>query len=433
MLMQDAAVLAARAIGSSHFGVVEFAPNSDSLTLRLGRTAMADGAGNADEYELDPDPAVSISGYALMEAKPVVAGNLDQEDRFSDAWLRRCGIRSAIVCPLRYVDHCFGTLGIYHTCERSFDKTDVLFVESIAHLMTATLARQRAEQELTEKERFSLAVLTHIDTPVLMLTGEGRIENVNAAFSELTGFSPGELKGRDFSSICFLPEDTASTKQALTRIAERETPVRFENFILTKQGQRCRIAWSLCALDRGPHPAAPFVATGIDVTQHHDTLRRLQVAKARASQAEKSLQELRRKIDGRELTFDRAGKLVPPKQAPERRRRPRHPYPYVQYIAPIEGNELPPRESFRRVRCRDLSATGFSIYCKERPHCDRIVIAFGAEPKIIYLIAEIVHVTPITYKGENVFLVGCRYVGRADYSRQAEYYGTGSGVVQNVQ
>jgi hypothetical protein len=139
------------------------------------------------------------------------------------------------------------------------------------------------------------------------------------------------------------------------------------------------------------------------------------VAKSRAAQAEKSLEQLKREIETRELAFDRSGKLVPPTPTDERRRRPRHPYPYVQHIAPIVGDELTTQESFRRVHCRDISATGFSIYCKERPRCDRIVIAFGAEPKIIYLIAEIVHVTPFTHNGQNVFLVGCRYAGRANY------------------
>jgi PAS domain S-box-containing protein len=420
LLMQDAAFLAAQTIGTSHFGVVEFAPGSSSLTLRLGRTDARDDSDNLKEFELDADPAISISGYALTQSESVTVTNLDDDDRLCDAWLQRSGVRSAIVCPLRHSGDSFGTLGVYHTVPCQFDKSDELFFQSIAHLMTVTLARQRAEQELAETRQFTTAVLKRIDTPVLMLSREGRIENTNAAFSEFTGFTLGDVKGKAFSSICCLPEDTTSIQRAIVRLRKGESPVRLENFFLTKEGERCRVAWSLCTLDPELNERSLFVATGVDVTRQHDTLRRLDVAKARAAQAEKSLKHLKREIQGRELAFDRTGKIVPTKLASERRRQPRHPYPYVQYIAPVVNDELPTQEAFRRVRCRDISATGFSIYCKEPPAYERIVIAFGAEPKIIYMIAEIVHATPFTHKGQRVFLVGCRYVDRATYPPRSQ-------------
>jgi hypothetical protein len=76
---------------------------------------------------------------------------------------------------------------------------------------------------------------------------------------------------------------------------------------------------------------------------------------------------------------------------------------------------LPPPALFREVRCRDISAGGFSFVSQRPPEHTDYVVALGAAPVVIHLAVRVAHVTPEQVDGRDAFLVGCTYVGRVDY------------------
>jgi hypothetical protein len=99
----------------------------------------------------------------------------------------------------------------------------------------------------------------------------------------------------------------------------------------------------------------------------------------------------------------------------DRRKHPRIAYPYVQRIAPWTHGERPEPDAFTYVRCKDISASGFSYYGDEPPESDSFVMALGIPPLVTYVIAKIVHVTYVEDDGPDRCVVGCKYVGRAVY------------------
>ena len=79
------------------------------------------------------------------------------------------------------------------------------------------------------------------------------------------------------------------------------------------------------------------------------------------------------------------------------------------------GGQLPTANMFREVRCHDVSSRGFSFHSDAIPDYQQLLVAFGKQGSLIHVMAEIVHVTPIGPSGHEYYLVGCRYLGRADY------------------
>jgi hypothetical protein len=79
----------------------------------------------------------------------------------------------------------------------------------------------------------------------------------------------------------------------------------------------------------------------------------------------------------------------------ERRRCPRQPFPVVRHIAQAAGDDVPEGAAFFPVRCRDLSADGFSFLAKARPGFRSLVLALDAPPKTIYLAADVKHCTSV--------------------------------------
>jgi hypothetical protein len=99
----------------------------------------------------------------------------------------------------------------------------------------------------------------------------------------------------------------------------------------------------------------------------------------------------------------------------ERRVKPRRAYPYVQWIAAMVDGKLPPRSEFREVRCRDISAGGFSFIVPRPPASDFFVVAFGAGSALTYLVAQAVHCNRIVRDGITMYVVGCHYTSRVKY------------------
>ena len=116
----------------------------------------------------------------------------------------------------------------------------------------------------------------------------------------------------------------------------------------------------------------------------------------------------------------------------ESRVAPRHPFKFLQWVAPYDGYGFPNESKFFQIRCRDLSEGGFSFFASERPDFSTLVISLGEPPNQMHMVAEIVHCHEVRSiddervemvdgeegdgdandQGDQIFLVGCRFNGR---------------------
>jgi diguanylate cyclase len=96
----------------------------------------------------------------------------------------------------------------------------------------------------------------------------------------------------------------------------------------------------------------------------------------------------------------------------ERRHSPRHKFERIQRIAPYRAGRVPAADEFHDVRCRDISAGGFSFWLPSPPDYSALVIALGQDSATKYLIAEVVRTTAVQHGDASVYLVGCRFTGR---------------------
>lgn len=118
--------------------------------------------------------------------------------------------------------------------------------------------------------------------------------------------------------------------------------------------------------------------------------------------------------------------------ASERRRRSRRPFAAKHRIAPFRGGEMPGRDQFFTVRCRDLNEGGFAFLLPQRPDFRELVVAFGSGADQIQMLAAVAHCrevlvwasgrvervprdwSPAAPAAERMFQVGCRFVRRLE-------------------
>jgi PAS domain S-box-containing protein len=135
---------------------------------------------------------------------------------------------------------------------------------SIVHDITR---RKQAEDELRRERNFASAILDVVGALVVVLDREGRIVHFNRACEELTGYAFAEVKDRNLWDLFLIPEELEPVKRVFERLRAGDFPLDFENYWLTRDGQKRLIAWSNTALVAEDGGIEHVIGTGIDITE----------------------------------------------------------------------------------------------------------------------------------------------------------------------
>ena len=421
----DAARLVAASLGGATFAIAHWSDETNGWryddkcqSARFQTTASQPASGEAER---------SLAGYAASGTHPVRVEDLHEESRFVDAALRAQGVRSAIACPLS-AQPLFGVFCILGVEPEQFSQADEEFVESVAHLVTLVYLRNdQQEKSVCPQQPNAQAIWRQAPLVVATLDRDQKILDTNPFLEKLTGLANEKVRGSGFAGT-FVATSSAETVQlAIDRALETEHVTHSEGHVLASQNERRRIQWRFVPLAGAPAVGeAAVLAFGIDVSERDYAEQRLASAQAKAAQANQALGELVSVFDDNspylpeeeptegELT-EGESPSAQRRARRERRRKSRRPYPYMQRVAPYREGRRPPPDGFRKYRCYNISANGFSFLAHDEVDFDHCVVAFGAEPNFTYLTGEIMHSTEVERDGETVYLLGCRYTGRVIY------------------
>ncbi|HEY1784134.1 MAG TPA: GAF domain-containing protein [Pirellulales bacterium] len=422
LVVQDAAVLLAETLDADFSMVAKLIDDQRTFQVCLGPRG-----GNAApiNYQTPADDRQSLVGRVLTTGHPLAIADLEADSQSKDPkLLAAAAARGLILCPLRFFNQPFGALGVLTTKPREFRQRETLLVEVAAHFITTTIAHHQAEQALAAERESSEILLGTLDALTIQVNPAGRLIRLNATAERITGFLSTEIRDRSIFSALLVAEEVALFEDALATLTKGGPTQKLEGWILTKSGDRRRIAWT-CAQHVVAGGKPTILCTGIDVTSLRLAGEELVVARAAAAtfqrQAEQhaqTLEKIRREVvwmestpwsDGGPPAFMQIGD----NSRAERRKSERRPYPYVQLLAPTVDAESPKQETFEKILCHDISSGGFSFFSAKPPKSKNVVAAFGVPGALTYLAAEIVHCRHVVDK--QMYLIGCRYVGRADY------------------
>jgi two-component sensor histidine kinase len=160
-LLHDAALEAARSLGVSYVKVLEYLPEEKLLLVRAG---VGWGEGVVGHARIGAD-LESPAGYALQTGQPVIANDLDREERFRiPELLRAHGVRSAVNVIIRSRQHIFGVLEADSRESRVFSQDDVKFLQGYATVLSAAIDQARLvalNAALAEEKDMLLRELGH--------------------------------------------------------------------------------------------------------------------------------------------------------------------------------------------------------------------------------------------------------------------------------
>jgi PAS domain S-box-containing protein len=222
-LIEDAAVVAARELGTEFATVLELTRDGLGLEIRAG-CGLPDGViGAVVSTRPDQGP-----GFALGHEGPVIVDDFATETRFAQTPIQRdLGIVSALVVQIRTSGGQFGGIGVHSRRPHHFSADDAHFLQAMANVIGAAVERGRHEEAVRDSEaRFRELADT---APVLMwmTDSEGHVAFVNEGWLRFTGLTLAEDLGDTFGRSAH-PDDRDELLERWRESFGRRAEFRFE-------------------------------------------------------------------------------------------------------------------------------------------------------------------------------------------------------------
>ena len=125
------------------------------------------------------------------------------------------GVRATAVVPLTAGDHIVGHYGVWSAWQHNFSPQEQALLEAIGREAGTVIGRMQAEEQLRTSSRYARSLIEASLDPLVTISAEGKITDVNEATEGATGFSRDELIGSDFSDYFTEP---AAAKAGYQRV-----------------------------------------------------------------------------------------------------------------------------------------------------------------------------------------------------------------------
>ena len=168
----------------------------DGLHLRLGAAPSLPVSYNQAIDGIAIGPEVGSCGAAAATGQRVIVEDIQLDPKWSlhkalaaSAGLGACWSQPIIASHGRVL----GTFAVYHRQPHAPDPANLTLIEQTARLVSIAIERQHNEERL----HLAASVFTHAREGIMITGQDGRIIDVNDAFTRITGYSREESLGRN--------------------------------------------------------------------------------------------------------------------------------------------------------------------------------------------------------------------------------------------
>ena len=205
-------------VGGYCMAWVGYAREDESKTVEpVGQAGFAEGyLQRANISWADVDRGRGPTGSAIRSGEVVICSDMDS-DRSYLPWREnaaRLGYRSSIALPLKDENRVFGALTIYARETGVFDEREQRLLGELANnvsyavmMLRAQTLRKQAEESLRRASLYTRSLIEASLDPLVTISREGKITDVNEATEKVTGVARKRLVGSDFCDYFTQPDE----------------------------------------------------------------------------------------------------------------------------------------------------------------------------------------------------------------------------------
>jgi PAS domain S-box-containing protein len=127
--------------------------------------------------------------------------------------------------------------------------------------------RKQFLEDLRRERDFSTKILDIAGVLVAQLGAGGEVLLVNRQFEEMTGYSGGEVVGREMAGLLISGQARGSYLRAFAGVLKGDVPPNLEFPLVSRTGEERLVAWNHAALRDSAGRVTSVIATGTDVTE----------------------------------------------------------------------------------------------------------------------------------------------------------------------
>ncbi|MGM0500433.1 MAG: PAS domain S-box protein [Bacillota bacterium] len=247
--------------------------NLCNIVLLKGKELISYASSGDFEQEKISISKKSIAAKTLHESKSFIIDDL--QNNMEAAEVKNI-YKSAISIPI-------GSLGVFQAAaaeKNSFFKSDLELAEILISHVIAALDRISAQQKIQEQKDFLSTILEVQSGLVLLLDSKGEIVYFNKSCQKLTGYSEAEVKGKKIWDLFIKKYEKEQFKNGFNELKNKDYPNKYENYWLTKTGEKKQISWSNNVILDNEDKIKYIVGTGIDISQRKEQEEKLKEQKA---------------------------------------------------------------------------------------------------------------------------------------------------------
>lgn len=200
----------------------------------------------------------TLTGAAIRQSAPLIIEDVSQSPAISQRLVEMFPAHAMLVLPLRADERWLGALLIAFDHAHHFTEDEIHWAAQAGDLLALAIAKAQAHDELelrVEARTIELrrtkeqveTILNNSPDPILLLGLDGRVRQVNPAFTDLFGYLPTEILGR---SPLFLMDEEAGAlvRETWRQMIQQGATHRLEVIAHRKDEKRVNVEFALAPI-----------------------------------------------------------------------------------------------------------------------------------------------------------------------------------------
>ncbi len=231
------------------------------------------------KYQLEK---TGIWGEVVRQRKEIIINNFKENNPLKKGYPKgHVDLTKFLSIPIFENKKIIAVVGVANK-EKDYDEDDLTNLKLFMNIVFKELERIRINKELENEKQWSQNIINEAPVIIVGLKDRSEIVIFNKFAEELTGYKAKEVIGKSWIDIFVDKKDLEKIYNLWDFLFENNIKNRYQNYILTKSGEKRFISWSNIVI-KDIEEKDFILSIGLDITEQLEYEKNLKIQNKRLS------------------------------------------------------------------------------------------------------------------------------------------------------